>query len=266
MDKITTIIKKEWAEVFKNRMVIFTVAFLPVIMTVLPLVILYTTRDTGSMGDLGNVTNEMPAQFSAFCSSNLNSGECFQVYMLSIFMLMFMIIPVAIPATISAYSIVGEKATHSLEPLLATPITTLELLIGKSLASTIPAVLATYLAFGVYALGAWIIIPNKFLLASLLDLRWLIAIFIVGPLIAVMAINFSIIVSSRVTDPRVAEQLSMVVIVPILAGFFGQMTGFFLINRRIISIIALVMIVLDAGLFYLAERLFQRETILTRWK
>jgi ABC-2 type transport system permease protein len=266
MDKITTIVKKEWAEVFKNRMVIFTVAFLPVIMTILPLVILYTTRDTGNIGDLGNVANEMPAQFSAFCSSNLNGGECFQVYMVSIFMLMFMIIPVAIPATISAYSIVGEKATHSLEPLLATPITTLELLIGKSLASTIPAVLATYLAFGVYALGAWIIIPNKFLLAALLDLRWLIAIFIVGPLIAVMAINFSIIVSSRVTDPRVAEQLSMVVIVPILLGFFGQMTGYFLINRRIITIISLVMIVLDAGLFYLAERLFQRETILTRWK
>ena len=51
---------------------------------------------------------------------------------LSLFMFMFMIIPVAIPVTIAAYSIVGEKTTHSLEPLLATPITTSELLVGQS--------------------------------------------------------------------------------------------------------------------------------------
>ena len=31
--KIKTIVRKEWAEVFKNRMVLFTVAFLPLIMT-----------------------------------------------------------------------------------------------------------------------------------------------------------------------------------------------------------------------------------------
>ena len=38
MIKIWTIISKEWAEVFKNRLVLFTVAFLPIILTALPLV------------------------------------------------------------------------------------------------------------------------------------------------------------------------------------------------------------------------------------
>ncbi len=81
------------------------------------------------------------------CPTNISAGDCFQVFLVSQFMLLFMIIPLAIPVTISAYSIVGEKTTRSLEPLLATPITTAELLIGKSLASLIPAVVATYGAF-----------------------------------------------------------------------------------------------------------------------
>ena len=53
MNRIQTIIDKEWAEVFKNRMVLFTVSFLPLIFTVLPLVILYATN-TGSdiLGDM----------------------------------------------------------------------------------------------------------------------------------------------------------------------------------------------------------------------
>ena len=41
MNKIRTIIRKEWLEVFKNRLVIFTVAFLPLLMAVIPLGVFY---------------------------------------------------------------------------------------------------------------------------------------------------------------------------------------------------------------------------------
>jgi ABC-2 type transport system permease protein len=73
-------------------------------------------------------------------------------------------------------------------------------------------------------------------------------------------------VSSRVTEPRVAEQLSAVVILPLLALFFGQIAGLFLISRQLVILFALVVAVLDALMINLAVRLFQRETILTRWK
>ena len=260
MNKIKTIVLKEWAEVFKNRMVLFTVAFMPLIMTALPLGILFAMRGDATLQD---ATAEFPAQFNAFCPASLSGGECFLV---SQFMIMFMILPLAIPATIAAYSIVGEKTTHSLEPLLATPITTLELLIGKSLSAIIPAILATDLAFGVYAAGAWLMISNPVLFGAMMDARWLLAVFVVGPLMALMAVNVSIMVSSRVNDPRVAEQLSMIVIIPVLGFFFGQISGLFIIDRRLVLITALVLVVLDTLLVYLAVRLFQRETILTRWK
>ena len=67
-----------------------------------------------------------------------------QIYLINEFLLLFMMMPLIIPITIAAYSIVGEKTTRSLEPLLATPITTAELLIGKGLAAAIPAIAATW--------------------------------------------------------------------------------------------------------------------------
>jgi ABC-2 type transport system permease protein len=103
-------------------------------------------------------------------------------------------------------------------------------------------------------------------LTALFDGRWLIAIFIVGPLLAVMAVCFALMVSSRVNDPRVAEQVSMVIIVPVLAGFFGQIAGLFVLNKVIISWVALVMLLMDGLLVYLTTKAFQREQILTRWK
>ncbi len=262
MKKVKTIILKEWAEVFRNRMVIFIVAFLPLLMTALPLGILYSTRGTASAVDTG-----LPSGMTqSMCPGNLSGSECMQVFLVSEFMMLFMIVPVAIPVTIAAYSIVGEKTTRSLEPLLATPITTFELLIGKCLAAVIPAVLATYAAFGIFAVGSWLIVANKLLLSALLDPRWLIAVFVVGPLLALLAVSFALMVSSKVNDPRVAEQISMVIIVPVLLGFFGQIGGLFVLNQQIISVVAAVMILIDALMVYLATQVFRREQILTRWK
>jgi ABC-2 type transport system permease protein len=179
---------------------------------------------------------------------------------------LFMLVPLIIPVNIASYSIVGEKTTRSLEPLLATPITTAELLIAKNLAAVIPAVAATLVGFLIFATGAGFLSGSSLVTAALLDPMWLLAVLLVGPLLAVLSVNFAIMVSSRVNDPRVAEQLSVVVIVPILGLFFGQVSGLLIFNNTLVLIMALVLVVLDAIMIQVAIRLFQRETILTRWK
>ena len=262
MQKIKIIIRKEWAEVFKNKMVIFSVIFLPLMLTALPLGILYFTQDAG----MSDFSSEMPAEFEAVCPEGLSGGECFQVYMVSQFMLMFMIIPLIIPVNIAAFSVVGEKTNHSLEPLLATPITTSELLTGKNLAAAIPAVLATWVGFAIYAIGTILISQSPGVTRAILDAKWLGAIFIVGPLMAILSVNFSIMVSSRVNDVRAAEQISSVVMLPLLALFFAQVAGLIFINNLIVTIMAVVLVIVDIIFVYLAVRLFQRESILTRWK
>jgi len=263
MDKINTIVRKEWSEVFKNKMVLFTVAFLPLILTAIPLGIIYATT---SSGEFSSITSDIPGEFDAICPDDFSGGDCFQVFIVSQFMIMFMIIPLAIPASISAYSIVGEKVNRSLEPLLATPITTTQLLVGKSLAAIIPALAATWIGFAIFVIGSWIMISNPTVVGSFLDTRWLIAIFVIGPLMALSAVSFSIIISSRVNDPRVAEQVSMIIILPVLAAFFGQMAGIIILNNRFMIMSAIVLGLVDLVLIYLSIRLFQRETIITRWK
>ncbi|HEX6386498.1 MAG TPA: ABC transporter permease subunit [Anaerolineae bacterium] len=264
MEKIRTIVSKEWAEVFKNRLVLFTVAFLPLILTAIPLITLGFAR--GADEDIAELVESGQSEpFFAELCRGLSELECAQAYTLNIFTLMFMILPVAIPVSIAAYSVVGEKTSRSLEPLLATPITTVELLLGKMVAAVVPAVAVTWGAFGIFVVGVWLM-TDAVMVSRVLQLHWLIAVFVVGPLLSLLSVSAALIVSSRVSDPRVAEQLSALVILPLVLLLVGQSTGLILIDRRIVIVMALIVALLDVALVYLSVRLFQRETILTRWK
>ncbi|MEK6587667.1 MAG: ABC transporter permease subunit [Chloroflexota bacterium] len=262
MKRAWIILRKEWAEVFKNRFVVFTVAFLPLILTALPLGILYAA---GSAGDLGGMTEDMPASFSQVCDG-LEGDDCTRYFFVSQFLLLFMLMPLAIPVTIASYSIIGEKTRRTLEPVLATPITTVELLTGKALSAVVPAVIATWVAFGIFLLGSALLSVGPAVMSRLTEPLWLMAVLLVGPLLALAAVSVAMMVSSRANDPRVAEQLSMLVILPLLALFFGQIAGLILVNERLILWMAFALVLIDAGLIAFAVQLFQRETILTRWK
>ncbi len=263
MNKVWVVVRKEWAEVFKNRMVLGTVGFLPLVFTALPLGIMGATRSSGAMGSIS--TTDMPASFARLCGA-MSGAECGQYFLVSEFLLLFMMMPLVIPVTIASYSIVGEKTTRTLEPLLATPITTFELLLGKGLAAALPAIGATWGAFTIFLIGARILAVGPGVVARLMDPMWWIAVLIVGPLLAAAAVSVAVMVSSRVSDPRVAEQLSMLVILPLLGLFFGQVSGLLLLNETLVMWMAAGLLVVDAGLILFATQLFQRETILTRWK
>lgn len=263
MRKIGIIIRKEWSEVFKNRFVLVTVAFMPLVLTAIPILILYSMRSTGDMGGIG--LGDIPGGAEQLCP-DMSGGECAQYFIVSQFMLLFMMIPLMIPVTIASYSIVGEKTTRTLEPLLATPISTLQLLAGKGLAAVIPAALATWGGFAIFSVATHLLASSPNVAARLRDPIWLMAIFVVGPLMSIAAVCVAVMISSRVNEPRAAEQLSMLLVVPLLALFIGRIAGFVLINEALILWMAVALVLIDAGLIYLAIQLFQRDTILTRWK
>ena len=263
MHKIGIIIRKEWLEVFRNRFVLFTVAFLPLVLTAIPIIILYTMGSSGDVGAIG--LGDIPGGAEELCPG-LSGAECAEYFLVSQFMLLFMMIPLMIPVTIASYSIVGEKTTRTLEPLLATPISTLQLLAGKGLAAAIPAALASWGGFAIFSIAAHLVASGPGVSARLRAPLWLVAIFVVGPLMSIAAVCVAVMISSRVNEPRAAEQLSMLLVVPLLALFFGRIAGFVLINEALILWMAVALIVIDAGLIALAINLFQRDTILTRWK
>jgi ABC-2 type transport system permease protein len=265
MNKSWQITLKEWGEVFKNKIVLYVVGLMPILFTILPLVILSQMAGSGDVVDAMGSMEEIPANMSALCEG-VSGTVCSQYIIVSQFLLLFLIMPVMIPATIASYSIVGEKATKTLEPLLATPITTTELLIGKALAAVIPAVIVTWIAFGVFVGGTAIIMDGTELVSLILSPMWLVLIFVVAPLLSILGVSFAVMVSSRVNDPRIAEQVSTLLILPLLALFMGQTFGLIQMNFNITLWIAALMFVLDAILLYIATQLFQREKILTKWK
>jgi ABC-2 type transport system permease protein len=265
MTKIWEIVRKEWGEVFKNRFVLFTVALMPLLFTIIPLVMLYYMGTGGDAAELtGAVGGEMDS-FMDFCG-DLQGIECGQYVLLTQFLILFLMMPVMIPVTIASYSIVGEKTTRTLEPVLATPITTFELLAGKSLAGIIPAVAVTFLSYGVFIVGTSLLAYSSAVTLQLLEPLWLLAVFAIGPLLSLTAVSLAVMISSRVNDPRVAEQLSALVMLPILGLFVAQSFGVLQLNQNVIVWGVLGLALLDAVLLYFAIQLFQRETILTRWK
>jgi len=58
----------------------------------------------------------------------------------------------------------------------------------------------------------------------------------------------------------------MVIMLPLLATFFAQLAGVILVNMQFMMLAAGVLLLIDVGLVVLGVRLFQRETILTKWK
>jgi ABC-2 type transport system permease protein len=174
--------------------------------------------------------------------------------------------PAIIPVTIASYSIVGEKTTRTLEPLLATPISTAQLLAGKALAAAIPGLLASMACFVIFAAGTALLAASPAVALHLLSPLWLLGIFVVGPLLSLTGVSLAVMISSRVNDPRAAEQLSALIILPVMALFLGQMLGAVVLNQNLMLLIAGGLVVVDSALLYFATQLFQRETILTRWR
>lgn len=263
MNDIRTIIAKEWVDVRQNKMVAYVVLLVPLLMTAIPIVVLYIFRTVPiSAGDM----EELSAMLANPLFAGMTAREAMQSVMATNMMLLFLIMPLMVPVTIASYSIVGEKMTRSLEPLLATPITTFNLLLGKSLAAAVPGIAATWFCYLIFVLAARLLVVSDRAFGVFTNAMWIIAMLVLAPLLTVLAVSIGVIVSSRVNDPRAAEQLGSLVILPFMALFIGSLSGLILLNTTTFWITSGIIAILDIGLVYIGVMLFQRETILTRWK
>lgn len=265
LKRIWILILKDWLDVFKNRYILLIAVLLPLLLTALPLILLGDTRLISTqqfgVGTIPVIAHTDPAL------SHLQGTERYQATLASQFMFLFLILALPLPVAIAAYSIVGEKREHSLEPLLATPLSVTELLVAKGLAAALPGIVSTWFSFLVYLLVARFIVLSEAVYTAIFSPAWLLAMVLVVPFLTLLSVCIGLMVSSRSSDPRAAEQLSTLVILPILVLFFGQLAaGISVVNIWTVLVFGILVITIDLILLRLAVRLFQRETILTRWK
>jgi ABC-2 type transport system permease protein len=188
-----------------------------------------------------------------------------QAWIFQQFLVLLVLTPIAGSMSVAAASVIGEKQARTLEPLLATPLTTFELLSAKVLGSLVPALLLTLVCFSLYVTGVAVFAqPGVF--RALFTPRSLGIVFLLGPLAALAALQLAVCVSSRVNDARSAQQIGALVILPIAGLLVMQLTGNFMLTMPIIAFLALALTGVNAALMLTGIALFDRESILTRWK
>ena len=106
LKRVVSVVRKEVREFRRNRFVIGTMAVLPFIFLITPMITIF----------------KIPASASG---PQVKAA-------VGVISLLMLIIPIAIPPVIAAYSVVGERDQGTLEPVLTAPVRASELLLGKA--------------------------------------------------------------------------------------------------------------------------------------
>ena len=254
MHKVLVILRKEFMEIVQQRILLFSILLPPLLFVVIPLIFL----QRGGNGS-GASSLHVPSL------QGLTLHEYTQGVIGTTFSNIFLLLSMIVPSTIAAYSIIGEKTSHTLEPLLATPVRRWQLLAGKMLAALLPAVLVTWVSGGLF-IAELAILTDANVVSHVVTGGWLI-LFIAGtPLLGLIAVAVMTAISSRVNDTRTAQQLSIWAVVPIAGIVLGELSGQFELTVLVAVIATGILIPLAILLTWGAAQLFGRETILTRWK
>jgi len=171
-----------------------------------------------------------------------------------------------LPTSIASYSIVGEKVEKSLEPLLATPLTDSEILLGKSLAAFLPTLISVYASSPIfmglidaefYGQLGHLYFPNGDIAIILL---------VAVPIASILSIEVSVLVSTRVNDVRTAQQFAGIMFIPFLIIYLAGEIRVITLDTTTLLIISAILLSFAVILFFISRSIFHREEILTKWK
>lgn len=243
--KAWIIASKDFATFRRKRTILYTLVIVPILVAIfIPAVILLAgSRTSGGMTE---------ARLSVLLPS---------------FAFFWLVLSGVIPTSLASYSIVGEKVEKCLEPLLATPTTDGEILMGKGIAAFLPTIVSILagatLFMGLMDWVTWNTMHGPFYP------NWnsAIILFLMVPLAAIMSVEWNVVISSRVSDVRVAQQLGALLALP-FGGIYvaGEINMINLGDATNLLIIALAMVLVDLLFLPIARATFRRDEILTKWR
>jgi len=230
--RVWAIFRKEMQEFRRNKQIVSTMAFSPIGFLVAPLIFVFSIS-----------------------ASDVSVLDSYPV------LLFTLALAAVLPTVVGAYSITSEREQGTLEPLLATPISAAELMLGKALAVFIPSITQCYLIFGVIDALVELIRPAVVSAAALRP-PILLAQLIFTPLLVCMAVWLSITISAHTRDGRVAQQFGFVANIPVIA--LAVLVGFHVIRATLPLTLTLgaVLVVLDIAGWPLAAKTFDRERLI----
>jgi ABC-2 type transport system permease protein len=267
MRRVAALLGKELADLRSNPAIFIPAIITGVISIAMPFVIAiaipYITGEQLASSSDFRVALEMYRDQPA--TRRLDPEGAIQAMIFQQFLILLVLTPVAGAMSVAAYAVVGEKQARTLEPLLATPITTFELLVAKVLGALVPGIALVIICFALY-LGGVALFAHPGVYRTLFFPRALLTIFLLGPLASLAALQLAVCVSSRVNDARSAQQVGALIILPISVLLVAEFTNDVQLTSRVVLLISAFLAAFNVGLMAIGIRLFDRESILTRWK
>jgi ABC-2 type transport system permease protein len=266
--RLLNILKKEWRVMFTELNSALLVTLLPLIIVgqgVLYIWLAARFAGTAMMNNplfqsaLEKLVEMMPSM------QGLSPDEQLQVLLLSQASLFLLLVPVMIAVSFATFSIVEEKQSRSLEALLATPVRTGELLLGKALSGAVPAVVVTWVCAGIFLLVVQAMGWGH-LLGMVTTPAWFIIMFLLNPGVALLSFLLGIIGSSRARDSKSAQNMVLVIVLPVLALIGIQVTGIIWLTTGLSLVMAAAIGIIDILVLRAAVHLFSRESIVVSWR
>jgi len=261
--RLRAMLRKELLDLARNRAALVPVVIATAVSLLIPFLVLVvlpamTGRSLASdaaldLASRGGDASDVPAEIRV------------PAFLFQQFLILFMLTPITGAMSLAAHAVVGEKQNRTLEPLLATPLTTIELLVAKVLGALLPTLAISTTGLVLYVLGIVLWQPQM-AVAALLTARTLVLMLLVGPAAALVSLQSAIVISSRVNDPRTAQQFGVLIVIPLTLVFVGQLIGAFWLPVWMLVVIGLAMLVAWVLLTLFTVALFDRESILTRWR
>jgi len=251
---------KDIKEVTGSKQMLIPMIIVPVVMMlVLPLALIIGARyGISAINGMDYMVKALGSQFAELNNSQL----LFEIGFNYMFPVFFLLIPIMTGSIIGASSFVGEKEHKTMESLFYTPISIRELFNAKVIGTAVPAYSVTLISAVVFGIvmniGGWLYL-GKLVFPSI---KWLILIFWVSPAFTVLAIYIMVLVSAKANTFQEAQQMSALIIVPVLLLLIGQMTGLFVLNEVILVGVGAIVFILDYILMRTAASRFVPEKLI----
>lgn len=167
--------------------------------------------------------------------------------------------PISFSLIIALESFVGEKERNSIEPILSTPLSDLELYLGKMLSSLILPLLASYLGITVFLISRLLTSPPW-----VPPLQLAVLIFVLNTVEALVMVSGAVVVSSQTTSVRAANLLASFIIIPMALLVQAQSVIMFYAEYEALWWIVVALLVVNLILIRMGIRIFNREDILSK--
>ena len=254
------VVWKDFLELRKNKGLLYSMAALPIVIVVMPIGVVYAYV---SRPDDGNL--RVMAQYYDTTVQGRDAVHFLVEKVLNDWFVIYLVMPIFIPILISSHAVAGEKEKRTLEPLLSSPVTPLELVVGKSLASLVPSVTICVMAFLLLCVGVDVVAAPLHQGLILPNGMWLFGVLVIAPLFAFFGNGVAVLISARVGDARTAQQMSGLLVLPLIGLAAGQFGGWLKAGVAYYALIGFFVLLLDIGILLAARRLFDRERLMTRW-